>query len=207
MSTSGDRIEDQVRLRLQSRLVSAGVRRGDVALEVLFWLPDSFMQEYQDLFMRALRLGDEGTGAGKDEGRLLTRQRADGKEVGEEGKNGIVLKQGEHKGASPQKKYKTEWVVKDEQALEVKKRVDRRLEGLISRVWRQVMEAEGERENAGHDEQSSWGNPRGESHGSRGGDRLGKIVERKMGDQVRRVCRDCGKLMKGEWAQCPYPHA
>lgn len=188
ITTSDIRVRDQVRMQIQELLVSAGVDHGRVAVEVLFWLPAGFVEAYQNLFMQALHLGDgdDRDKAGEDEGRIKAKVKSE--------KRG---KPGGMSAAGGGKKYKKEWVVKDEEALEVKQRVDRKLMDLIQGEARKVMEA---REG-------------GETHGSTPGVGVGggegEIVEAakpKNGGSGKR-CRDCGKLMKGDWARCPYLHS
>lgn len=173
--------QDALRLRLQEAMVAAGVNQGRVALEVLYWLPKEFMEAYQELYYRALHLGDgdDQEKAGEDEGRIKAK---------------VPSKlRGTKRGLSAQgggKKYKREWVVKDEQALEVKKRVDRVLRGLVEREKKMVGESHGDRPGVG------------ESHGSTPG--VWKIIG--QGTKARRACRECGRIASSDWARCPFPH-
>jgi hypothetical protein len=180
-------VDDEVRRRLQQRLASGGVRQREVAFEVMWWLPREFVEAYERLFLRALSLGDEGVnpgGDGVDEGRIVAKVKA-----GLRGKAGSMAAQGGGK------RYKTEWIVKDERALEVKARVDRRLRRLVDGVWDQVLK-------------ESRGSTPGETHGSRGGSGGEGIELREMGKgKVRKVCRECGKMMRDDFVRCPYLHA
>lgn len=195
-----DEEDDRLRARLQEALVSAGVNHGRVALEVLFWMPAEFLREYQELYMRALHMGDgdDTQRAGEDEGQikkkvkadqgggLRTRARSKGRE--DEGLGGTT------RGARPGKRYKREWVVKDEQALEVKTRVDRALRGLIAREKGRV----GLDESRGHGSRGG-----GQTHGSTPGDGRG-LVDMGKG---RKRCEGCGLIAASDWVICPRPHS
>lgn len=205
--------------------------RGRVALEVLFWLPEEFMREYQDLFMRALKLGDGDGGekAGADEGRILegkgkgvgkeTSRTKLGREVDEVDESGEktgkkIRVSGSQRGAQGGgKKYKVDWIVKDEQALAIKARVDRELVGLIGKM-------------AGREARN--GGTSGSTDQTRGGRAVtglggGKLVEGEGGTRGstpgvagRRLvagtgggkrCEGCGKIASSDWVMCPRPHA
>lgn len=149
-----DVIEEEVRRRLADRLASAGVDQGRVSLEVLYMLPPEFVREYTRLFHKALRedLAGNGGGMGKDEGQIKKkagvvkrhrRVRAEKGEDGyEEGEDRAVP--GSDRGAQAGgKRYKNHWIVKDETALEVKVRVDRKLVRLIQSTARDLGNAGG----------------------------------------------------------------
>lgn len=180
-------IDELVRRRLQEILVAAGFDERRVALEVLFWMPSEFVKEYERLFHRALHLGDgdDQEKAGADEGRLVAKVKDDTRARGKRDKDGVMVP-GNVRGARGGKKYKLEWVVKDEEALELKKRVDARLRQLVSREMGNLVRV---------------------SQGSTPG--VGELVEMPgdwKGESVKKRCRDCGKIAKGDWARCPYPH-
>lgn len=194
-----EQVRDATRAQIQELLVSRGVNQGRVALEVLFWLPIEFVEAYQQLFMEALHLGDgdDQEKAGADEGRIPKNSKVGksdmlrasgtrgGASVGE-----LEMTPGSNRAAQPGKKYKVEWVVKNERALEIKKRVDRRLRDLVRR--------ERERVDQGR-EGSPGGNPREEDGG---------IEERRVtGGKILRRCRECGRIVKGDWVRCPFSHA
>lgn len=193
--------EDQLRLRLQEAMVSAGVGQGRVALEVLYWLPKEFMEDYQRLYMRALHLGDgdDQEKAGADEGRIKAKVRGELRGT----------KKGLGAGVGGGKKYKREWVVKDEQALEIKARVDRVLRGLVQKETRKV----GNRGSTpGGGERAGVGERAGESPGRRGGGKLMEVPQGvgdrrlvAMGDKKR--CEGCGKIASSDWVTCPFPHS
>lgn len=222
--TIADEIEDRVRSRLQERLVSAGIDQGRVSVEVLFWLPSGFIREYQALYMRALKLGDGDGGqkAGADEGQIKAKVKS--ADRGKDKGRGLAA----HGGG---KRYKTEWVVKDEEALEVKRRVDRALVRVIGReldrlaretggggmgiTAREAMEGmEKGMEKAGHAGRGAGmkardfvGESQGDSPGVGRGDKEGVLVplSARKGKAKKR-CRDCGKIASDDWARCPYSH-
>lgn len=191
-------LEDQVRRRLQQKLRQVGrlstgsglgreIGEEDIALEVLYWLPAEFVDAYRELFMQALHLGNEvqsHSGQGNRGGGVVAS--ATGRKKGGSGGGGS------HGSGSGTKRYRTEWIVKDETALEVKNRVDRRLRGIIPGMRNQLKREE------------PWKNPREESHESRGG--IGMLMPLgRNGSKMQ--CRDCGRIARGDWVRCPYPHA
>lgn len=202
--TPNEVIEDGVRARLQEILVASGVKSSEVALEVLFWLPVGFVREYGELYMRALALGDGSVGengakAGEDQGRLVAK---------------VPSKlRGTEKGLSAQgggKRYKTEWVVKDEQALALKARIDRKL-GKLAEEMNDGKEKRGGRQG------SRGGGEGGERAGIRGGGGTPGENPRGLGgvdwefdakgERARGKCRDCGQAMMVRWARCPFHNA
>ena len=171
--------DEAVRRRIQEILVSAGVGERRVALEVLFWLPQEFVKAYEILFHRALHLGDgdDQEKAGEDEGRIKAKVPSRLRGT----KRGLGMGVGGAGG-----RYKNEWVVKDEEALAIKNEVDRILRGVVRRAETNLVRV---------------------SQGSTPG--VGELVEFGVngeGRESKKRCRDCGKIAKGDWARCPYPH-
>lgn len=208
-------------MRLQEAMVSAGVNESRVSLEVLFWLPPEFMRAYQELFMRALHLGDgdDTERAGRDEGRQKSSVRDGGKDGGLRTRARSKLREGEEgevadgkggrkkaqgggttRGARPGKKYKREWVVKDEDLLEVKKKVDAVLRGLVPKEMRKLVEREG---RIGEGRETRGSIPGGETRGSTPGGRLLPMAGGKGGKQ----CEECGRIAARDWVRCPFPHS
>lgn len=203
---NGNWVEDQVRRRLADRLRSAGVSEREVAVEILYMLPKEFVRAYEELYLSALNMGDsvgQGAAGGKvggvgnlgDEDEKKKAERAvrkdprnrdvDGKRRGDMGlktrvSRGVSSKPGGRPGLDPGRGTGADWI-RDEDALEVKARVDRKLKKVIEEVERRMA-----REKA-----------RGESHGSMGG-------EFEVLDNGREACRNCRKLMASDYVRCPY---
>jgi hypothetical protein len=179
--------DDEVRRKYQDFLASAGISENRVATEVLYWLPHEFMEGYRELFHQALILGD-GTKSGVNRlGENVVR-----KVTKERGKKGSMrATQGSAPGMGGG------WVIRDERALEVKRRVDRALVSLIGRtrgrVYGKRVETEGEKlvEREG-------GTPGGV------GEERGLVTVR--GGGHRKCCRTCGKLAGNGWVICPFTH-
>jgi hypothetical protein len=191
--TSRDEVQDAVRVRLQEAMVSAGVGHGRVALEVLYWLPQEFVRDYQELYMRALHLGDgdDRERPGKDEGRVKAKVKA--------AKRG---KRGSMEARAKAGKYKKEWVVKDEEALEVKRQVDKKLVELVRREKQKQTRGSsppsGKKIHGSTPPSPSGGNPPREVVGN---------LREMAGKADKKVCEDCGKIAAIDWVRCPYPHA
>jgi hypothetical protein len=108
-----DLIDDKVRARLAEIQSAAGVAESQITLEVLYFLPKDFLNQYADMFTRAVK-ADGGESA-----RNAAQQSA-----GEVGKARVVGSGGAKTGG---KRYKKTFVVMDENALELKTRIDKRL--------------------------------------------------------------------------------
>lgn len=218
---SNGNVEDQVRRRLQERLVAAGVGRSEVALEVLYWLPREFLEDYRALFMKALELGDgakSGRGNGTEVAKIPSRLRGKVPNAG-----------GTGSGSGSGRFYRGEWIVADETALELKNRVDRQLKGLVRKMAALMAggfvggsQGDGsERESRGSRGGDAGGDRRhgsrgGESHGSTPGVGVsasagvgaggeGRLVEMRGGNG-KKVCKMCGRIAGRDWVRCPYPH-
>lgn len=105
-----DHLDDKVRARLAEIRASAGVPHAQITLEVLYFLPKAFLEQYADMFTRAVK-ADGGEDA---------RNRSQ-HEAGEVGK----ATGGTTGGAG--KRYKRTFVVLDERALSLKTLIDKRL--------------------------------------------------------------------------------
>lgn len=120
--TFEDRVAEEVNKRLTLAASSAGVDRGRIEIEVLFLLPPEFVRQYKELFDRALADPIKPTAdGGKDEGRIkATGRTGDGLHVRTMG------------AAGGGKRFVAgSWPVRDERALELKRRLDRQLVGLV----------------------------------------------------------------------------
>lgn len=156
-----DVVEKEVRRRYADLLASAGVNSGRLSLEVLYLLPEEFVREYVELFHQAMRedisapLAGDGVVIAKA-GEIKKRQ-AKEKVTDDSGEVREVAVGGSDRGAqSGGKRYRNHWLVKDELALEVKRRVDRKLlriiavtRGDVKRAVDGAMEGDGERDSSG----------------------------------------------------------
>lgn len=123
-------LDDRLRGRLAEIRAAAGVPHAQVSLEVLYFLPKGFLDQYQELFSRALK-ADSG-----ESNRNQSQQ-----DIGVLGK--AVAHRG---GAKPQKKrFKKAFVVQDERLMDVKTRVDKRLRGLAREIETQIAGGEAEK--------------------------------------------------------------
>jgi hypothetical protein len=184
--TQRDEVEDKVRMRLQEILNAAGVPHGRIALEVLYWMPQEFVREYYELYMRAVHLGDgdDGEKAGEDQGRIKAKVKSSARG----GKKSMEAREG--------KRYKVEWVIKDERALKLKTRVDGKLVELLRKARHELMEADQGKGNLVEAE--------GRSHGSTPGVENGRGLVLAGG---KKHCRTCGKIAANDWVMCPRLHA
>jgi len=105
-----DAYDDKLRSRLAEIRASAGVPHSQISMEVLYFLPEMFLKQYQAMFMQALK-SDGGEDA-------RNKAQADTGEVGK-ATGGRTGGQG--------RRYKKSFVVLDERALELKTTIDKRL--------------------------------------------------------------------------------
>jgi hypothetical protein len=160
-----DRIEEAVRQRLTNAAAAAGVDRGRIELEIVWMLPPEFIRMYRDLFSRALAdpVSPQSDG-GKDKGRIRAS-----------GKPGDAMKARSMGGAAGGKRFvKGAWPIRDERALEMKNRLDRKILAALRETLDTLVLSEGMRAS---------------SSGS------GSVLIR---------CGDCGRFLKTDWARCPY---
>jgi hypothetical protein len=108
-----DLLDDKVRARLAEIRAAAGVPHAQVSMEVLYFLPRGFLEVYATIFSLALK----SDGGGSQVAAAQQEQGALGKARGRGAKtNG--------------KRYKRNFVVLDEMALELKKAMDKRLRNI-----------------------------------------------------------------------------
>lgn len=113
-------IDDAVTRRIAEIASAAGVPHSRAALEVLYYLPKDFLDRYAELFNASLRLDSGGMGSrGVDEQPVKVSS--------------------EYRGKRPMtgaggKRYKEYWVVLSDEALDIKKKVDKRLRGLAREI-------------------------------------------------------------------------
>lgn len=119
-----DALDDKVRARLAEIRAAAGVPHSQISLEVLYFLPEGFLNHYITLFTTAL----------KSDGGEDARNRS-------QAEAGVVGKAtGNHFGGST-RRYKKAFVVLDERALDLKTAIDKRLR-MIGRDIRQGLAGE-----------------------------------------------------------------
>jgi hypothetical protein len=118
-----DAYDDKLRTRLAEIRASAGVPHSQISLEVLYFLPQAFLTQYQEMFVRALK-----SDGGEDQ-RNRSQQEA-----------GQVEKAA---GGSTGRRYKKSFVVLDEKALDLKSTIDKRLR-MVARDIRAGLAGESE---------------------------------------------------------------
>ena len=161
-----DRIEEAVRQRLTNAAAAAGVDRGRIELEIVWMLPPEFIRLYRELFSRALAdpVSPQSDG-GKDQGRIKAS-----------GKPGDAMKARSMGGASGGKRFvKGAWPIRDERALEMKNRLDRKILAAIRETWDTLVQSDRD---------------------------VG--AARLASQTVPRRCADCGLFQRNEWLRCPF---
>lgn len=112
-------------------MASAGVDHRRMAQELLFFLPRGFCDAYEQLWYRGVAA--KGTDGGSDErGRSNLAKAELGRAQG-----------GGKGGAGKRRSHKRYWVIADEQALEVKDRIDKRLRGLAREIHEELRAIDG----------------------------------------------------------------
>lgn len=119
---SQDAIEREVQKRLTARLVAAGVRQGEISLQVLFMLPPEFVREYERLFYASLT--EDSTAKPGAGGREGGQPKAVPSKL--RGTAGSM-----HARDGGGKRYRTYWSIKNEEALKRKGSIDRKLLRLV----------------------------------------------------------------------------
>lgn len=114
-------------------MASAGLTSDRMALELFFWMPDRFRDAYERLYLGSLTGIDAGTNA---RGQALRRDEELGK-----ARNTGTGKQ--LKG----RKFKKYWVVQDEEILELKERIDKRLRAMAREIELELSEYEKRKPN------------------------------------------------------------
>lgn len=102
-------LDDRLRARLAEIRAAAGVPHAQLSLDVLYFLPKGFLDQYADMFTRAVKAD------GGEDARARAQQA------------GGDLEKARGTGAKPAKRYKKAFVVQDEKALNLKSQVDKRL--------------------------------------------------------------------------------
>lgn len=119
-------IELEVQRRLTEALVAAGVGHGRISLEVLYMLPPEFVEAYTSLFWQAFAepLRESGSGKGPDGGNTKKKVPSTVSVAG-------VMSAANNGGG---KKYRTYWTIRDEDAFNRKRSIDRALKRLARKV-------------------------------------------------------------------------
>jgi hypothetical protein len=124
--------------RAVEALASAGVSQGRISHEVLYLLPPEFVRQYMELFEKALKEDTRGGGSGDPDavtrsvpGGLKTPGRRPKKDA-----EGNALPGSGTGARGGGKRYKTYWVIRNEDALEFKAQVDRKLRELSRDIAR-----------------------------------------------------------------------
>lgn len=121
--------DDKVRTRLAEIRAAAGVPHSQISMEVLYFLPERFIEIYGTLFTKAVK-SDGGESA-----RAAQQQSA--AEVG---------KSANTAAATNQKRFKRTFVVLDEKALDVKTKIDKRLRQIARDIEVELAGGEGRAE-------------------------------------------------------------
>lgn len=169
-------VKAQAERMFAEMMASAGVDTRRAALQVLYYLPDGFVENYEQLFDRALKIAGETTNTGDSTGDL---GKAPSGTSGSKG-NKTQLRGGQGK------KYKVIWTVLDDDLLDFKHRVDKRLRALGREI---------------HAELLGVGNG-GVSEDGTGEKRIlgkycpGKGCSRRLKNEEWRFCQNCGSELK-----------
>jgi len=207
--TVEDRIEDEVRKRLSERLASGGVASSRISQEILFMLPSEFVRMYCELYDRCFGPIMVGVGdGGKDEGRIKRKGGAVGK--------GSEMKTRKMSGAQGGGKRFVQGNVpiKDEESLEKKRRLDRKLVRSVEESLRGTRRGGGEPSHVTdrHGAVGAGRFPDGQAKLSEGVGKgqIGQIghgeasVEQQSGNSQNRQCPECGRWMGPSWIRCPF---
>lgn len=166
-------VEEGVEKRLKDMLSSGEITFGRASLELLYYVPRAFRDAYVETFLTAIGGEDMGTaGRGRAAAEAGALGRAKGRARG-----------------STKRTWRGEFIVKDERALRLKERADKRLRALAREMNLELEDIKlGSR--------------------ARGGE---EVVETPSGYKrikvqrtVRRVCSTCKLFMDVEWRFCPH---
>lgn len=141
---------------------SAGLPQGRISLEVLYLLPDSFVDAYVKLFWEALaEVGSGGAGKGSGEANVVASGVSSDRR-GHGGRDGHGSLQSRGGG----KKYKNTWLLRNEKALAVKETVDAELVKL-ARTMALELKLEQEKNRGGKVRKKGSGESSGEGSAKR----------------------------------------
>lgn len=128
------RVAEQVSSAMTQAAAAAGVPHSRAALEALYLLPKDFLDRYTELFDASLKL------AGMGPSEVLAKTGELGREPGNNDLKGTTKglrhDSGANAGSAPHlgsgsgRRFRKDWVVLDDDALELKGRIDRRLRAI-----------------------------------------------------------------------------
>jgi hypothetical protein len=124
--------DDKLRTRLAEIMSSAGLGYNQISLEILYLLPKDFVDRYIELWEKALGPAVNAPGD------ALAREGNLGRAKTRTDKKGAMVGAG---GGGGGKRFRRVFTIRDERALELKARIDRRLRS-IARDIRVGIEAE-----------------------------------------------------------------
>lgn len=195
---------------------AAGVGAKRMGREVAFFMPPDFLDMYEELWYTGTAGKDGGgngiggVGAAQAEagavGKASVRNEWAGGDSNKrgsksDGRGGRVDKGAKSfvgSGGAKRKSYKKFWVIADEDVLDIKDRVDKRLRAIVRDVRHELAELQALRrseQRLGKDKARKWAEER-----ARPG------VEGTGGASMTR-CAGCGRVMRADWDYCPYDAA
>ena len=134
MSANNTQQPDDIRIRLAEIMSSAGLGYNRISLEILYLLPREFIDRYQEVWDRALGAVVSAPGDSMARAGELGKAKTD------------TSKKGTHIGAGAggsSKRWNRVFQVKDERALELKGRMDKRLRGMAREMRNELMGLDG----------------------------------------------------------------
>ena len=177
--------EQMAEARFTEMMAAAGVSSRTMMAELLYWIPDTFRDAYIGMTVQALRGTDGGT---EDRNRAGDQTAAVGKAA-------------RKTTGGQSKKYKKFWVVQDEDLLELKSRMDKRLRGMA----REIMEVLEQKEYFArlHREWASSEAIKNEDERKAVQDRLRREARESRRGRRMMTCA-CGLIISATWKFCPH---
>ena len=165
-------------------MAAAGTSSRQMMGELLYWVPDDFRDSYIAVTVQALRGTDGGT---EDRNKAGDETAAVGKAARKT-----------HGGGG--KKYKKYWVVQDEDLLELKSRMDKRLRGM-AREMREVLETK----EVAAKMYREWASAEAIANAEERKMAMRELRERSGLMRAGRrmvVCGDCRQIVSATWKYC-----
>jgi hypothetical protein len=126
-----DKTKEDMRIQVLKELsASGGLAQNRIALEMLYLLPQVFIEQYTTLFFEALREDAKGTDLEARAGEMTSKVRKTKIKVSDRRRNeageleGAVARGAQGEGT---KRYRNAWVIRNEKALKLKTDIDRKL--------------------------------------------------------------------------------